>query len=104
MKRATSSTRRSCGPSPASKASSPLATWPTTTTARPLPPPAPAAWPPSMLNDTWLPKVCNFLFLGQLTFYTGHHRLRLLAVPIPQKRHRAGDQRKNNDRDQHDLE
>ena len=37
-------------PRPASKACSPPATWPTTSTARPSLPPAPAAWP------RWMPK------------------------------------------------
>src|SRR5262249_10813323 len=40
-------------PGPAWKGSSPPVTWPTTTTSKPSPPPAPAAWPRSTPNDGW---------------------------------------------------
>ena len=51
--------RRRSGPTPASKACSPPATWPTTTTARRSPPPAPAAWPRSTPNAGWRRKELN---------------------------------------------
>ena len=47
-------------PTPASRACSPPATWPTTTTARPSPPPAPAAWPPSTPNAGWRRRGSSF--------------------------------------------
>ena len=54
--RSTSSGPRRPGPTRASKAFLPPATWPTTTIARRSPPPAAAAWPPWTPNAGWRPR------------------------------------------------
>src|SRR5262245_3479268 len=100
--KATSSTRRPCGLLPASPVSTRRAMWPTTTIARPSPVPAPAAWRLSTPSAIWPPRASNshLLTLGHLPLGIRQRRLadrRLLAIAVPQVRHRSRNHRENND-------